>query len=365
LSAGRRRRVLALLVVLLLTVAGAAPPGAGQLRHLRDVPVGPGTSFAVVDDLLLVGDGTTLAAYALPGGRPLWRVGASDLRPSAVERTGELVLTAEAGPGAGATTTVARSVATGQVRWSRPGRVLVSADRSAGFGVSEVRSLTGPGRRIEGPVVGVDLATGRPRWSVPVPVTGVVEPVPGDPARVLVLQDTGQARLLDAVTGVPVGAVLLPPADYAPDNPALAGGRLLLRHPSGPRRLVTGYDLPALTRRWAVPVDTRIDTVRACGRLACLWDGRTIRAVDPADGSARWTAPTDGWRPLPGRGTEVAVRPAAGRVRVAVLDERGVRVVGVLPAAATECRTAGSVLVCRTAADRLGVWRLPADRRVP
>ncbi|MFC7549182.1 PQQ-binding-like beta-propeller repeat protein [Plantactinospora sp. GCM10030261] len=363
----RRPRIGALLLLVLLLVAGAAPSGPETtgVRPSGTVPIAVGGTFAITSDLLLVSepDGTaaTLTGYAVPGGRPRWRVPMSGVMAFTAIRAGDLVLLTEFGSYGQRLRTVARSAASGVLRWSRPGRVLTSTDLATGFAVNEVRSVAGPARRVEGPVIAVDLATGSPRWDITVTGTAVVAPVVSGAPGVLVVHDTGEAQVLDAGTGAAVGSVRLPPTDYAPDNPAVVGDRLILRHRVDGVPTVSSYELPGLRRTWSAPADDGLGDVRSCGRLACLLSGVGIRAVDPSTGVTRWQVAATGWRTVSRRGGgEIATRPDAEqrRLLVGVLDDRGGRVVGVLPPAAVDCRAHQPLLVCRTGDDHLGVWRI-------
>ncbi|MDG4788151.1 PQQ-binding-like beta-propeller repeat protein [Micromonospora sp. WMMD1102] len=360
-------------LLLFAGVTAAAPP-TGALRPAGDLDLPAGSTYFVADDLLLVAtapagrSGTsdaddlsgTLSAYALPGGKRRWTVPVDTAGRHYAELAGDVLLVAELDPVGRRTVTVARSARTGALRWSRPGRVIRVAGSGLGLGVSEVRSVSGAGRRLEGAVEAVELASGQVRWRLPLASTAVVQPVPGDPARVLVVHDDVRARVHDLGTGAPVGAGELPPADYAQSNPWVVGGRLVLRHPAGRDPAVSGYDLPGLTRRWTRPGAGTGEVVRDCAGLACLDGGSRVVALDPATGAQRWSRLRPrGWNSIV-RSPDLLIRPDAhqGRSLLAVADGATLRILGVLPPGVVDCRAGAAAVVCRTAPDRLGVWRL-------
>jgi hypothetical protein len=295
--------------------------------------------------------------------------------------------------------TIALSAATGTARWRHPGSVVSVADSPTVVAVSEVRSLFGSGRRVEGPVVGVDPLTGRTRWSVSVPSTAVLQDVPGDPSKALLVHDNGVAQLRDLGTGGLLAEARLPPADYGPGNPGISGGALLLRHPSGSGYDVTAYDPRTLRQRWSRPASSAYE-VRACGHLACFVDRSGVRAVDPATGDDRWAGPgwytveergdlvlaygaqagaagliglvdpdtgritvdLATWRAVPGQTTDHLlvtrdVPPGARSVvAVAVPGAAGLRLLGDLPAGTGDCRTSQRRLACRSTSGTLLLW---------
>ncbi|MGN9811687.1 outer membrane protein assembly factor BamB family protein [Micromonospora sp. BQ11] len=347
----------------LLLVGPAAPvPG---LTGAAGPAVLVGTSVLSAGEALLVVEPPRLSAYdaTAPGGPPRWRVDVGGATGWAAEAAGDLVLVHERDQLRQVVATVAHDARTGVQRWRRPDRVYAAGDGAVA--VTEVRSALEPGRRVEGVVHGVDPATGRTRWTAPVPSTAVVSVLPGPPARVLLVHDSGLARVHDVGSGAVRGQGRLPPTDYAPDNPQVVGDRLVLRHPTSAGRVLAGYDLPGFVLRWQRPVGVGEVTARACAGLLCLHQGSVRRAVRPDTGAEVWTWPDGGdWRAVPaGRGAAepvVLLRPAADGVRrlVAVVRADGPRVIGVLPADARDCRQAAGRLVCRSA-ERATVWNLP------
>ncbi|MEV4657396.1 PQQ-binding-like beta-propeller repeat protein [Micromonospora sp. NPDC049301] len=368
-AVSRRWRV-ALLLVACALLGGAAAPVHLSARPGPALP-GRATLLSAGPLLLVVDPGSdppTLSAYdaAAPHRPARWRVAVPPATGWSAEAAGDLLLVVERDQVRRPTATTARSLRTGEPLWRRPERVYAAGD--AAVAVSEVRSASGPGRRVEGTVLGVDPATGATRWSVPVPSTAVLEVLPDPPGRVLLVQDDGLARLLDARDGTVHGQGWLPPADYGPDNPQVIGAHLVLRHPSDTGAALTGYDLPGLARRWQVPVEPGEVTLRACQGLVCGQDERGRWAVDATSGEIRWAWP-DGvrWRTVAGAGPGaeplVLLGAAADgeRTLVATVGRDGPRVRGVLPAGVNDCRRVGSGLLCRGGADRVTIW--PIDPR--
>nr|WTA64494.1 PQQ-binding-like beta-propeller repeat protein [Micromonospora sp. NBC_00855] len=358
-------RVAALVAVCAL-LGGAAPPArltpqVGPAVPARATVLGAGPLLLVVDP---DPNPPTLSAYdwAAPDGPPRWRVTVPPAAGWSAEVAGDLLLLVERDQARGARATTGRSMRTGQPVWRRPERVYAVGD--AVVAVSEVRSASEPGRRVEGTVHFVEPATGATRWSVPVPSTAVLRALPG---QLLLLQDDGLARLLDARDGTERGRGRLPPADYGPDNPQVVGAHLVLRHPSGSAVALTGYDLPGLAPRWQAPVQAGELTLRPCQGLICGQDEQERWAIDAGTGVRVWTWPAGvRWRTVAGprvtAGPLVVLGMAADgrRSLVATVGRDGHRVSAVLPAGVTDCRRVGAGLVCRDGTAQVTFWPLDA-----
>ncbi|MEH1168488.1 PQQ-binding-like beta-propeller repeat protein [Micromonospora sp. CPCC 205539] len=360
----RRWRVALLLVV--CTLLGGATAPARLLAQVGPPLPDRSTLLSAGPLLLVVDPGTdppTVSAYdvAAPGRPARWRVAVPPAVGWSAEAAGDLLLITERDQVRRVTATTARSVRTGRPLWRRPERVYAAGD--AAVGVSEVRSASEPGRRVEGEVHGVDPASGATRWSVRVPSTAVLRVLPGS---VLLVQDDGLTRLLDARDGTVRGQGLLPPADYSPDNPQVIGGRLVLRHPVGGGVALTGYDLPTVAQRWRMPVERGELTLRPCEGLLCGQDERGRWALDAGSGALVWMWPAGArWRTVAGsragNGPLVLFGTAADGERnlIATAGRDGPRVRGVLPAGAADCRSAGARLVCREGIARVTVRPFP------
>jgi hypothetical protein len=390
----------ALLAVFVGAGASAAPPPPA-LRELLRLQVAPADTYAMTDDGLLVVHTPatgTLAAYELVDGQLRWRVEAA--APAyRVRSGGGLVLLRPRVFGENDPGTTALAARTGAARWRHAGSVVAVAGSPTVLAVAEVRSLSGTGRRVEGAVVGIEPDTGLTRWSLPVPSTAVLQDLPGTPSRAVLVQAGGAAGLLDLSTGRILAETQLPPADYGPDNPGVSGGMILLRHPGPGGARVTAYDPVSLRQRWSRPAGYAYE-VRACGDLACLVSSSGVRAVNPVDGTDRWSAgwrtieqrggvllaygslpddtdligvvdpatgritvPLRSWRPVagPGGGDHVLLTrsaPGEGGIVLAVADRASdrPRMLGGLPAGTGDCRTVPGRLVCRSVSGMLRVW---------
>jgi hypothetical protein len=404
--------LLVALFVLIASTASAAPPDP-LLTRLLSVQVGGADSYALTDEGLLLlqsRSSRTLRAYELGTGRLRWQASV-DTPTYGVRTSGGSVLLRPRSFGPDDPGTVALALATGSPRWRRGGSINTVDGSPVLLAVNRVRSVAGMGGRISGRVDGVDPVTGRTRWTIPVPSTAVLLGVPavaGAPPRIVLVHDSGTARVHDLTSGRPLADVELPPADYAPDNPAFFDGVLILRHPTPSGSVVSAYDPATLRPRWSRPAGSTY-RLQPCGRLACLIGRSGVRAIAPADGSERWdrpgwrsveqnggvslayasqaddidlvgvidpgsgevTVPLPRWRPVPVSGTGIAndggnlrrvlvarasTEPGLTTVAVADPGTDRFRVLGELPVGVADCRTLVSRLVCRSAGGELIVW---------
>jgi len=388
--------------VLLCTTASSPPPRAA-VNQMFTLRVGPADAYALTDHgQLLAQTFGTLSSFNLDTGLMSWQAGQST--PAYRLRLGDgLVLmrpwtVSGRDPG-----TTAISVATGVPRWERPGTVVTVAGSSTLLAVNALRSLSGTGRRVQGPAVeAIDPFSGNARWSVPVKSTAVMMGLPG-PAdaggRLLLVHDNRTLAVHDLETGRRLAAADAPAADYDPGNPAVTGGKILLRHPGAQSAEITAYDPATLKQLWTVPAGQAYK-VKECGVLACLIGSTGVRAVDPATGDQVWSQPqwrdidvrgtmyvafggaegTDpvavvdpdtgaarvdiaGWRPVGGAGAGdhlllTRVVAGAGRTMVAVArpGESRPRVLATLPEGTGDCQSVPGRLVCRSMYGELVVW---------
>ncbi|MDG4800873.1 PQQ-binding-like beta-propeller repeat protein [Micromonospora sp. WMMD980] len=331
---------------LLLGAAAAPAPQATS-----GPPLPARATLLAAGRLLLVVDPTTLTGYT-PTGRTTWRVPAPAGAWSAAS-VGDLVLVTTRDTARQVTGTSAYTADTGQLRWRRPDRVDVAG--AAAVAVTEVRSVADPGQRIQGTVRGVDLATGADRWSTPVPSTAVLATSPG---RIVVVHDSGLARVHDVRHGAAIAETRLPPAGYAPDNPVVVGDHLVLRHPGPGGTTLSGYDLPSLTPRWQRLLPVGETPAPGCPRVLCLVGLADRRALDPGTGAQVWRWPGGaGWRPVPGdrdATRQVLLRPGGdGRVSAVDVGSDGPRPGGTLPAGTRDCHLVADALACRGPDGRL------------
>jgi outer membrane protein assembly factor BamB len=392
-----------LLAMLILGCAtGSAAPAPSPLSQVLSLRVGPADSYAVTDTgQLLAQTLGTLSSYDLGDGRQQWETGT--VAPTYRLRTGSgVVLLRPWAVGSGEPGTTAVDVTTGAVRWQHRGSVMTIAGSSALLAVSGVRTLLTAGRRIEGAVESLDPDTGATRWRVDVPSTAVLMGVPGPagaPPRMLLVHDNRTLALHDLSTGRLLATAPLPPADYGPDNPAVSGGLILLREPTGWGSEISAFDPVTLAVRWRRPTAGAYEA-EPCGALACLSGPDGVAAVDPAGGAVRWYQP--GWRSVEQRGALLlaysstsgvsdpvgVVDPQTGRVLVDLHGWRAVtgtgggdllvtraveagartivaiarpgdaqpRLLADLPPGTGDCQAVPDRLICRSASGELIVW---------
>jgi hypothetical protein len=393
----------ALLAALVLLLAGAsAAPAQPPLTTLFSLQVGPADAYALTDEgHLLAQTFGQLTSYDLKTGRMRWQAGQST--PAYRLRMGDgLVLMRPWTVSAGDPGTTAVSLATGASEWRRDGNVVTLAGSSTLLDVQPVRSLGGPGRRVEDSVDAVDPLTGQTRWTVRVPSTAVLIGVPGiadEAPRMLLMHDDRTLAVHDLDTGRLLASTKVPAADYDPENPAVAGGVIILRFPVDQGEVMAAYDPDTLDQLWTAPA-ARIDEIVPCGMLACVSGPDGVRGVDPVTGTVRWTRPAwrqiaqqgtayiayagadssdplgvvdpdtgamrvrlDGWRPVSGTGEDgrlllTRTSDDGGRTMVAVArpgDPRP-RLLTELPTGTGDCQAAPARLVCRSMYGELVVW---------
>jgi len=393
----------ALLAALVLVFGtGSAPPPKSPLSSVFRLQVGPADSYATTSDgQLLAETFGLLTSYDLGNGRLRWQAGQST--PAYRLRVSDNIVLMR--PWAATTSepgTTALSTLTGADLWKRPGNVVTIAGSSTLLAADSPRTLSGTGRRVQGPVDAIDPATGRTLWSVPVPSTAVLLGVPGlgdEESRMLLVHDDQTMAVHDLESGKLIARTQIPAADYAPDNPVVAGGRILLRHPGASTAEISAYDPETLKQVWSEPSETAYE-MQACGILVCLSGPEGVHAIDPFTGDTAWvqrswhslvrygdvyvaysdpdgsvpvgvvdpetgalSVPLAGWRPVPGTGADgrlVLTRAAdsGSRTMVAVAhpgDPRP-RVLDALPQGTGDCQAAPSRLVCRTMNGELVVW---------
>lgn len=380
------------------SVAPAKPPFASLLR----VSLGPADPYLVTPTgRLLTQTNGQITAYDLASGALRWQAGQST--PVYRLRTGEGLVLMQPWTTVGAADgTTAVSVATGARVWDNPRSVITIAGSGALLAVTGTRSLSGTNRRVQGLIEVLDPANGVARWQVRVPSTAVVLGVPGPAdsgARMLMVRDDRTARLFDLSDGRQMNVRELPAANYGPENPVVAGGIVLLRHPGPSGMEVSAYDPATLRELWTKPADGTFE-VRSCGLLACFLGQDGVHAVDPATGDRRWDKPgwqtvtergsallaypdsdisrpiglvdsetgkvlvdLRGWLPLAGAngsGDMLVTRevPAGARTMVAVADQAAgrVRPIALLPSGTGDCEAAPGRLICRSTTGELVVW---------
>ncbi|MFI0796499.1 PQQ-binding-like beta-propeller repeat protein [Micromonospora rubida] len=405
LAVGRPLRVALAGAVALLTLASSAP----VVRPAPAVVAGrPGADIRVAGGRLYVADPETssggtreVTAYATPAGaggalRPLWRASAPGGEGwfQVQEHGGFVLITGGAGGGA---ETAALDAATGRQRWRQPG----SPVPTVGGGLL----LLMQGDETTAALRGVDLQSGRLRWSAPVDQGRMAHHYRGaEVDQVVLIPESGRIEVRDAGSGAVVLTGDSRPAGY--QGVGLAGDLLMVTAANGVAggHRVTAYGLDALDRRWELELSPN-EYLTECGDLLCV-GGREagLSALDPATHRPRWVNPRWQWvftargdRLLVAAsarvgGTELAVLDAAtgrtvaelgdwepvsnqgpdeplfgtrrtreGGLLVAELDPaRAVaRWLDVLPDVMGECLSSGRDLLCRRQSGAYGWWRLP------
>jgi outer membrane protein assembly factor BamB len=215
----------------------------------------------------------------------------------------------------------------------------------------------------------------------------------------LLIRDDRTATLHDLSDGSVLATGKVPFGDYGTDNPVVAGGVLLLRHPGAVSTELSAYDPATLKQLWTVPVSGTF-AVEPCGDVACLVSAQGMRALDPATGDQVWSRPgwstieeegrvfvayggqgadnpigvvdpdtgtiqvrLDGWRPVGGGGDDnrllvTRTEDAGARTMVAVAQSGDTRprVLAQLPAGTGDCQAAPARLVCRSTSGQLMIW---------
>jgi outer membrane protein assembly factor BamB len=391
-----------LAVLLLISSAASAAPARPPFTALLRIPLGPADPYLITaTGWLLTQTNGQITAYDLGSGTLRWQAGRST--PVYRLRTGDGLVLMQPWTTAGAADgTTAISMATGARVWDNPRSVITIAGSDTLLAVTGTRSLSGTNRRVQGLIEVLDPANGVGRWQVRVPSTAVVLGVPGPSGsgpRMLMVRDDRTARLFDFADGRELIVRDLPAANYGPENPVVAGGVVLLRHPGASGMEVSAYDPATLRELWTKAADGTLE-VRPCGLLACLLGQDGVHAFEPTTGDKRWDRPgwqtvtergpallaypdTDisrpvglvdgatgrvlvglrGWLPLPGAngaGDLLVSRevPPGARTMVAVADRESgrLRPIAQLPAATGECEAAPGRLVCRSMTGELVVW---------
>ena len=407
-----RATLAALSVVLLIGLSGAAagrspvgpvivPARLGdnmfvEPNRLYVVSAGPEPREAAVHTKIV-------SMYALPAGellsRTLVAVTGAVLQVTSVAGT---VLVSYQVDTVGAEATVALAAGTDRVLWRAPARL---------FGISPPDGLVllreNSPRYGDQHWFGLDLATGRTRWSLAEPLPGFTTEAGytgGFPHRLITATTTGHIEVRDTVTGTLVyqGDVTTRPGWSRRGITVWPSGDLVLVGGLGG---ITAYTLAGLSPRWHSTVELAGHWVQDCVDAICVFGYRGgVQALDPGTGRVRWTAdrwttaaeagpyllvsgdeglegryplavvePRTGivhgdfgaWRvagPARADGTVVGLRQRIGDdvVFYALLDPAtlAVRLLGTATAVSGDCRATTEVLVCRRIDATVAIWPL-------
>ena len=344
-----------------------------------------------------------VSMYALPAGELLSRtrvaVTGAVFQVTSVAGT---VLVSYQVDTVGAEATVALAAGTDRALWRAPARLL-SVSPADGLVLLRENSP----RYGDLHWYGLDLATGRTRWSLTQPLPGFTTEAgyaDGFPHRLITATTTGHIEVRDTATGTLV---------YQGDVTARPGWswRGITVWPSGDLVLIgglggiTAYTLAGLSPRWHSTVELSGHWVQDCVDAICVFGYRGgVQALDPGTGRVRWAA--DRWtmaaeagsyllvsgdEGLEGRYPLAVVEPRTGLVHgdfgawrvagsaradgtvvglrqrigddvvfYALLDPAtlAVRVLGTATAVSGDCRATTDVLVCRRIDATVAIWPL-------
>ncbi|WP_033344799.1 PQQ-binding-like beta-propeller repeat protein [Catenuloplanes japonicus] len=393
------RTVLAALLAVLVafTVAGSGPVRSTTGWSTGQLTIAAGDDFALAGDLLVVAEKSTVTAYRVPDLDLVWTLPVTEAERHSLARVGDLLVIGALNGIGRALESLVVHAPTGRPRWRNGGRLITLPGSDVLLAVTDVPSVSSSGRRLSGTIDGLD-AFGMRRWSIVLPSTAVVTPLPD--GRFLLVRDDGTVEIRDAADAGVRASGEFPAAAYAPDNPLLVGDTIVLRHPGENTSRISGYDAGTLEPLWSRTVGG-LQSVDECGGLVCLGTTIGVRAIRADDGTNAWVSQS--WRraltwgdvtvaygrptgvdaqlalvePMTGGSlldlsawqqvtsvTDAVVLahpdPARGDTLVATVasDRRSVRVLGAIPAASGGCRAGGGVLACRQGGGILGVWAL-------
>jgi outer membrane protein assembly factor BamB len=341
-------------VVLVLALGGAAPITAVLWQRAGLIPVaGPSTSYQQVGGLLYTLDSDsgrrTTTAWSMRPVRKLWSVST----PLQVDASGSILHDGGALVASGRYTLLQASngvtvidPATGRIRWTAPqptfvddGQVAVvqqvefapgtEYDQSSGdpgplyFSETGVPHNQPPERTV---LHGLDLGTGRERWTVSERGAVYVVPASGD-ATGFLLVTADRLAVLASDTGAVVREHALPRfAGGDVSYPEVMGDLLILRHDVSETGAGTAtvFGLDTLTQRWQVTEVSRDGSSGACLGLPCEEDRDGLAVLDPATGAPLWRSPRNTTLSL--RGGGVLEMRGASTSPLHLLDARTGRV---------------------------------------
>jgi len=407
-----RATLAALSAALLVGLGGAA---------VDPVPVGPVLVSARLGDMMYVEQDRLyvvsagpeppgpsvqhkiVSSYALPGGELLSRTSVAVTGAIfQVTSVAETVLVSYQVDTVGAEATVALRAGTDRALWRAPARLLSA---SAPDGLVLLRENSPRFGDLHW--FGIDLDTGRTRWSFEQPLQGYTTAAgytDGFPRRLITATTAGHLEVRDTTDGtlVSAGDVIAPPGWSRRGITVWPTGDLVLVGGLGG---ITAYALPGLSPRWHSTVELSGHWVQDCVDAICVFGYRGgVQALDPGTGRVRWAAdhwtiaeeagsyllvsgnqgvegryplavvdPVTGvvhgefgtWRsagPARADGTVVGLRQRIGDdvVLYALLDPAtlGVRVLGAATTVSGDCQATTEVLVCRRIDAGVAIWSL-------
>lgn len=326
----RFRAVLAVVSAVLLVALGGAAT--------RPLPVDPVIVAARLGDnmfveqtrLYLVGNGPEppasaiqtkiISMYALPAGKLLSRTTVAVTGAVfQVTSVADTVLVSYQVDTLGAEATVALAAGTDRALWRAPARLLNVSPRDNLVLLRENSPYLGDLHWY-----GLDLTTGRARWSLEQPVQGFTTPAgytDGFPRRLITATTTGRIEVRDTSTGAVVsrGVATAPPGWSQRGITVWSTGDLVL---IGGLRGIKAYTLADLSPRWTSTIELSGHWVQDCVDVICVFGYRGgVRALDPGTGRLLWTA--DRWTGADGAGRYLLVsgnEGLEGRYPLAVME---------------------------------------------
>ena len=409
----RFRTALGVLSVALLAGLGGAAAGAAPIGPVA-VPARLGDTMFVEENRLYVvgagpeqqgsaGQNKIISMYALPGGGLLSRTTVAVTGAVfGVTSVAETVLVTYQVDTVGREATVALRSGTDQALWRAPARLLTV---SAPDGLVLLRENSPQFGDLHW--YGVDLHTGRTRWSFEQPPQGyttVADFTDDFPHRLITATTAGHIEVRDTASGTLVseGDVTAPPGWSRRGITVWPSGDLVLVGGLGG---ITAYTLAGLTRRWHSTVELSGRWVQDCVDAICVFGYRGgVQALDPGTGRVLWAADrwttaaeagpyllVNGNQGLEGQYPLAVVEPVSGVVRgdfgawraagppradgtvvglrqrigddvvfYALLDPArlSVRVLGTATAVSGDCQATTEVLVCRRIDAGVAIWPL-------
>ncbi|MFI7544504.1 hypothetical protein [Actinoplanes sp. NPDC049599] len=409
----RFRGILAsLTAVLLAGLGGAAVTRAPVAPVLVAARLGD-TMFVEQSRLYVVGGNRDpqgaaiqhkiVSMYALPGGELLAHTTVAVTGAIfQVTSVAETVLVSYQVDTVGAEATVALQAGTDRALWRAPARLL---SVSAADGLVLLRENSPRFGDLHW--YGLDLATGRTRWSLEQPLQGYTTEAgyrAGFPRRLITATTAGHIEVRDTVSGTLLveGDVTARPGWSRRGITVWPTGDLVLVGGLGG---ITAYTLAGLSPRWHSGLELSGRWVQDCVNAICVFGYRGgVQVLDPGTGQVRWAAdrwtmaaeagsyllvsgnqglegryplavvePVSGvvhgdfgaWRaagPPRADGTVVGLRQRIGDdvVFYALLDPvtLAVRVLGTATTVSGDCQATTEVLVCRRIDAGVAIWPL-------
>ncbi|WP_033344802.1 outer membrane protein assembly factor BamB family protein [Catenuloplanes japonicus] len=393
-------RVVALAVCLLLAAGllGASARSERQVLPEVRVPLGSGDAYSVDGGTLyLLGDGT-ITAHSVPGGERRWQSPLTTDHVFGVLAAGDVVLAYVSGE-PGAQRFVALDAGTGALRWEGTGGPVFTGPES-------ILLLTiGGYTDSDGPVFWerVRTGTGERMWRREFPSGTQLQVSDVEAEQFMATLPGGRVEIWETTVDRMVTS-----AEFPEDLQLTAQGNVAVGS-VGDR--LSGYSLPDLRLTWEREFATVTGWTYCDDSVFCLHTGddRTI-GLDPATGDVRWERPSQiGYLRLgpvlvadasshpDGQGSLIVVDPGTGQtlrdfgrwqmigygrygtaesvlvtqvnatateMLVAELDVRALtlRVLGKIHEVGVDCASSGTVLLCRTQDNQVGMWELPISR---